>query len=229
MKPTIRLRTADAGWPRALAVPALVFACVLAGGCSLLGAKSREPTTIYAPEVRVAPEPSWPTVAWQLTISPPQAARMIDSLRIAVRPTPGELQVYKGANWSRPPTQLLEDAVLHALEDSGRIAAVARQGSGVDGDYRLLLDVRRFEADYAGAPVPSAVIEVNAKLLHPVQQRVVATRTFSVQRPASGTAVPEVVAAFEPALAQVTAQLCGWVLEQGQRSALATGTSPATR
>src|SRR3546814_8916152 len=90
---------------------------------------------------------------------------MTDSLRIAVRPTPGEIQVYKGANWSKPPTQMLEDAVLRALEDSGRIGAVARQGSGINGNYKLVMDVRRFEADYAGAAIPSATIEVNAKLL----------------------------------------------------------------
>src|SRR3546814_9443388 len=96
---------------------------------------------------------------------------MTDSLRIAVRPTPDELQVYKGANWSRPPTLMLEDAVLRALEDSGHIGAVARQGSGIAGDYKLVMDVRRFEADYAGAAVPAATIEINAKLLHTADQQ----------------------------------------------------------
>src|SRR3546814_8275751 len=96
---------------------------------------------------------------------------MTDSLRIAVRPTPDELQVYKGANWSRPPTLMLEDAVLRALEDSGHIGAVARQGSGIAGDYKLVMDVRRFEADYASAAVPAATIEINAKLLHTADQK----------------------------------------------------------
>src|SRR3546814_18855839 len=69
----------------------------------------------------------------------------------SVRPTPDELQVYKGANWSRPPTLMLEDAVLRALEDSGHIGAVARQGSGIAGDYKLVMDVRRFEAEIGRA------------------------------------------------------------------------------
>src|SRR3546814_2351342 len=106
-------------------------------------------------------DPSWPTVPWQLAIAPATAARMTDSLRIAVRPTPGEIQVYKGANWSKPPTQMLEDAVLRALGDSGRIGAVARQGSGINGNYKLVMGVRRFEADYAGAAIPSETIAVN--------------------------------------------------------------------
>ena len=203
---------------RRLSLVGLAVACVLLAGCSLLGGGgTRERGTIYAPDPRVGADPSWPTVQWQLAISPATAARMTDSLRIAVRPTPDELQVYKGANWSRPPTQMLEDAVLRALEDSGRIGAVARQGSGINGDYKLVMDVRRFEADYAGAAVPSATIEVNAKLLHPADQQVAASRTFLASRPASDAAVPAVVASFDAALADITGQIAGWVLVAGQQ------------
>src|SRR3546814_12581030 len=83
---------------------------------------------------------------------------------------------------------MVEDGVLRALEDSGRIGAVARQGSGINGDYKLVMDLRRFEADYAGAAVPSATIEVNAKLLHSADQRVAASRTFQASRPAADAA-----------------------------------------
>ena len=45
-------------------------------------------------------------------------------------------------------------------------------------DYTLLSEIRRFEADYAGAAVPSATIEVTVKLLQATDQDVVATQTF---------------------------------------------------
>ena len=196
---------------------AMAVACALLCGCSLLGGGTRGQTTIYAPDPRISADPSWPTVQWQLTISPATAARMIDSLRIAVRPTPGELQVYKGASWSKPPTQMLEDAVLRGLEDSGRIGAVARQGSGIDGDYKLVMDLRRFEADYAGAVIPAAVIEVNAKLLHPIDQQVVAARTFIVKQPTASTGVGDVSASFDAALGDIAQQIDGWVLVTGQQ------------
>jgi cholesterol transport system auxiliary component len=203
---------------RRLSLAVLAIACALVAGCSLLGGGgTRERGTIYAPDPRIDADPSWPTVQWQLAIGPATAARMTDSLRIAVRPTPDELQVYKGASWSRPPTQMLEDAVLRALEDSGRIGAVARQGSGINGNYKLVMDLRRFEADYAGAAVPSATIEVNAKLLHSVDQQVVASRTFLAARPAADAAVPAVVASFDAALADVTRQISGWILVAGEQ------------
>lgn len=192
---------------------------LMLAGCSLLGSGSREPGTIFAPDVRVQPDPSWPSVSWQLSIADASAARMVDSPRISVRPTGSELQVYAGASWAQPSTELLETTVLRAFEDSGRISGVARSDVGIRPDYRLLMDIRRFESDYAGRAVPSATIEVSAKLMHSRDQRVVASRTFLVARPATGTAVPQVVDAFEEALAAVGAEIVGWTLASGHADA----------
>jgi cholesterol transport system auxiliary component len=185
------------------------------GGCSILGGKQKEPTTLYAPDPRVQADPAWPSVDWQLTIGRPEAARMTDSLRIAVRPSPEELHVDKGASWTKPPSEMVEDAVLRALEDSGKIPGVARQGSGVTADYKLVMDLRRFESDYAGGATPSATIEVNAKLLHAGERDVVASRTFVQTVPANSIAVADVVDAFNRGLGQVAHDVAGWTLSSG--------------
>ncbi len=210
---------------RTPALPAsvrLLLACALAlamAGCSLLGSGPRERGVIYSPDVRVQPDPSWPHVDWQLTIGGSSASRMVDSPRINVRPASSELQVYAGSSWSQPSTDLLETTVLRAFEDSGRIEAVARSEVGIRPDYKLVMEVRRFESDYAGKAVPEATIEVTAKLLYNRDQRLVASRTFLAAQPAAGTAVPQVVAAFEQALAVVSADIVGWTLASGQADA----------
>ena len=187
----------------------------LLGGCSILGS-SKDAPTIFAPDPRVETDPSWPAVTWQLSTTRPTAPRMMDSLRIAVSPVPGELEVYKNASWSRTPTEMIEDGLLRTLEDSGKIPAVARQGSGIGADYRLVMDLRHFEAEYAGAAVPSAVIEVNVKLLHSHDQTVVDSRTFRQVKPATGTAVELVADAFSQALGTTSHDIAGWVLVTGQ-------------
>ena len=199
-------------WPR-LAVAALL-ATVLAGCASILGGES-DPTTIYSPDPRPVLDPALPTVSWQLALGSTSGARTVDSYRIAVRPTPGEIQVYRGASWARTPGEMLQSTVLRALEDSGRIASVARQGTGVAADYRLVIDLRRFEADYAGNAVPAATIEFNAKLIHGVDQAIVASHTFLQTQPATGTDVPQVVAAFDRALGNVSGELAAWALVSG--------------
>lgn len=203
-----------------------LLAATLLAGCSML-AGPKEDVTIYAPQVRVATDPAWPVADWQLSIGRPTASRMVDSVRIAVRPVPGELQVYKGAVWAKGPDEQLQDALLRALEDSGRIASVARQGSGIAADYRLELDLRRYEADYAGAAVPAATIEANAKLLHSGDRKVVASRTFLQAAPAAGTDPALVAEAFGQALGTIAHDIAGWALQNGNAHEHAeSGTTP---
>lgn len=198
---------------------AMSAAVLLLSGCSSILGGSKTPTTIYAPVTRAQAPADWPAVQWSLALGRSYGGRGADGLRIAVRPAPNELQVYKGAQWSRPPNEMLEEGILQTLEDSGRIATVARQGTGIGADYRLLLDVRRFEADYAGNNVPSATIEVTAKLLHVKTQQLAGSRTFLQARPASTTAVPDVVAAFEQALTAASREVAGWTLAMGEQHA----------
>lgn len=212
MKPTLLpVRTA-----------AVLAATLLLGACSLLGAGGdRERGTIYSPAPAALADSAWPRVDWQLSINPPTAARTVDTYRIVVRPTPGELQVYGGASWARSPSDMVEDVVLRTLEDSGRIPGVARRGAGMAPDYRLLLDLRSFEADYAGRSLPSATIELNAKLVHARTQEIVASRTFTFIEPAASASVASVAEAYTRTLETLGHDIAGWTLEAGESHARA--------
>ena len=195
-------------------VLAAALLSVLAGCSSLLGPK--DTPTIYAPEIATTADPAWPTVTWPLGTVRPTSARILDGTRIAVSPVPGELQVYKSAMWARTPPEMLEETVLRMLEDSGKIPSVARQGSGIGADYRLVMDIRHFESRYdAGGSTPAAVIEVNAKLLHVPDQSVAGSRTFRQSQPAGGTDVALVADAFGQALGTLSREVAGWTLATG--------------
>ena len=191
----------------------LMAACSLVGGGSKAGQSIHSPLPVQSP----AADTDWPVVTWQLAIAKPASERLLDTTRIAVRPQANELQVYRGAVWTMPPTELVETSVLRVLEDAHRLPGVARSSSGLRADYRLVMDVRRFEADYAGQDLPTATIEVTAKLLHSQTQRVVAAHTFTQQQRAQGTALVHVVPAFEMALGQLSHAVAGWVLQAGQQ------------
>jgi cholesterol transport system auxiliary component len=126
------------------------------------------------------------------------------------------MEIYKGASWVQPATDMIEDTLLRGFEDSGRIGGVARSTAGIRADYKLSTDVRRFESDYQGQATPTVVIEVNAKLIHVADQRVVADRTFRQAQPVGSTDVPAVTAAFERGLQQLAQDVVGWTLTSGQ-------------
>lgn len=208
--------------------PLLPIALIAAlGGCSLLGSNERSAVTIYSPVVRIQADPGWPTVDWQLVLVKPSAARVVDSPRINVRPTPSELEVYKGVSWAQPATDMLDDALVRGFEDSGRINGVARVTTGIRADYKLAMDVRRFEADYRGQATPTALIEVNAKLIHVIDQRVVADRTFRQENPVGSTDVAQVTAALEQGLQTLTTNVVGWTLATGEQDHARSAVTPA--
>src|SRR5688572_30487211 len=198
------------------------FACLalLAASIAACGIlPKKQPLALYAPEARVSVDPAWPTVSWQLQVPRPHADELVDSPRIVVRPLPGELQVYKGAIWAQPAPDLLQNTLLRAFEDSGRIPGVARRGSGIAGDYELLLDLRRFESDYAGGANPSAVIEVGAKLIAARSNSVIASRTFRQAGTSASTDITAVAHAFDQSLGAISGEIVGWTLVEGQRHA----------
>ena len=220
MKPSTRTPSFRMPGLAAVALPLAL------GACSILGAGDREPGTIYSPAPRLQADPSWPEVDWQLAVNPPTAPRTVDTFRVAVRPVPGELQVYAGASWARAPSDMVEDAILRTLEDSGKVPGVARRGSGIAPDYRLLLDLRRFEADYAGGDRPLATIELHAKLLHAREQGIAASRTFTIAEPAAATDVGSVAEAYTRALEALGRDVAGWTLEAGQTHAAMSPLAP---
>jgi cholesterol transport system auxiliary component len=190
----------------------LLVLCMAA--CGLLPKK--ENIQVFAPQVKVAPDASWPTVSWQLSVARPSTSKLLDTSRMVVSPMPDTLQVYQAASWTDSVPDLLETVVADAFEDSGKVNAATRQATAVRADFLLLLDIRHFEAVYADPKSPpNAVVEINAKLLD-TNGHVVAAHTFSQSAPASSTAIPAVAHAFDSALTAFTSELVGWTLNAGQ-------------
>lgn len=210
--------------PFRIAVPA-TLALALAG-CLSVGDSPN--ITVYSPQVRPLVAADAPNVPWSLVVMAPQSSDALDSVRIAVRPQPGTLQVYRGAAFSDPVPDMLQRLLVEGFEDSGRIGAVGRQASGVRGDFALYLDIRHFEAVYADRSQPPAVVlEVHAKLMGNPSSRVLASRTFRIERAAAGEEVPELMPAFESALGEMVGEVVGWTLASGQQHAPAP--APARR
>ena len=194
---------------------ALLMALPLAGCISLI--KEPDPIAVYALSPQLPDNATLPTVNWSLTVIRPNAVAFLDSNRIAVRPEPNVLQVYKGANWSESLPDLVQANLVQALENSGRIKSVSRQNSGVPAEVAMLVDIRQFESVYAAdAKIPDAVIQMHVKVLEYPSNRVIAAQTFSVIVPSASKDIPDVVQAFESGLNTVNADIIAFTLANGR-------------
>ncbi len=202
-------------------------ALLLLAGCTAIGGPKTE-VSIYSPQTRIQADPAWPAVDWQLTVGTPDTHALLDSQRIAVRPTPDRLQTYKGARWADTAPELVQLALVEAFEDSGKIAAVSRWGGG-RGDFGLFTDLRSFETVYDGG-TPKVVIEIQARLVkHRGGGGLVAARRFRTEVSPSGPDIEPVVAAFGDALSQIGADIVGWSLVEGERSLSQDGEGSAEK
>jgi cholesterol transport system auxiliary component len=193
---------------------ALALAALVAG-CGIL--PKREPTAIFEPtRVASSPRADWPAANWSLLVAKPVTSGLLDNDRIAVRPAPGEISVYKASAWTDTAPDLVQSALLRRFEDSGKILSVARPGSGVRGEYQLQTELRAFESVYVSAGRPEAQVEIYAKLVKASSGEVVAARTFRHTEAAAGESVGSVVDAFGAALGRTTDEIVGWTLASGK-------------
>ncbi|HEU0154370.1 MAG TPA: ABC-type transport auxiliary lipoprotein family protein [Arenimonas sp.] len=191
-------------------------ATLLLAGCAAIGGPKTE-VRVYAPASSVTVDPAWPAVDWQLSIATSAANQMLDSSRIAVRPTPDRFQVYKGAAWADDAPELLQTALVEGFEDAGKFAAVGRFGGGARGDAGLLVEVRAFETIYVDGR-PEAVIEVQARLVQFRGGGPVASKRFRQAVPGTSPEVDDMVAAFGDAMSALTTDLVAWTLSEADRA-----------
>jgi len=198
-------------FPRLLAM--WLLSAALGGCASWLGSgDAGDHPTVYSPIPQMAADPAWPQVAGSLLIATPSAAPMLDGTRIVVRASADGLQFLRSARWARPAPEMLQDALLHLLEDAGTFAAVARQGSAIAADWMLLMELRRFEAYYSHSAVPSIELVVSAKLVHRQNQSIIASCILTHSEPAAASSTDAIISAFSHSLQQLVPQLAGWVL-----------------
>ncbi|BDU20219.1 ABC-type transport auxiliary lipoprotein family protein [Dyella sp. GSA-30] len=152
-------------------------------------------------------------VRWSLRINTPQAGRMIDSPRIVVLPEGDVVSVYQGARWSDSGTVLFRNRLVDAFRDDGRINALSNDDAALQADISLTGNLSAFQSEYRNGQ-PTVVIRYDAQLVRTNGMRIVAARSFEVTEPATGKAVPEVVAAFGRADDALARQVVDWALQQ---------------
>ncbi|MBS0575354.1 MAG: membrane integrity-associated transporter subunit PqiC [Proteobacteria bacterium] len=203
---------------RPLVTALALFAALGLSACGGILPKA-QPMEILQPQVHVTPDPAWPQANWQLAVVRPRGNDMIETARLAVVPTPGRIEVYKGVAWSDSTPEIVQQAMIAAFEDSNRIAAVSRQGNGLRTDFLLQSDLRDYQAVYrTPAGPPEIVLTISVKLVDFASSRVVASRVFTQTQAAAATDAHAVAQAFDAALGNLLHDLVGWTLTQGNQA-----------
>ena len=192
----------------------LLLAAGPLGACSIL--PQSEPLDIYLLPANTLPAQTQ-RVDWSLRVSSPISNQLLDGTRIVVLPEPGRVNTYQGVRWSERTSQLLRGRLLDAFQDDGRIQALSNDEQRLQADLELVSDLRSFHSQYRDG-VPEVLIQLDARLVDARDQRILASRRFSVSQAASDTSIDSVVAAFGQAGDRLSRELVDWTLAEGQRA-----------
>lgn len=146
----------------------------------------------------------------QLVIAEPSALQQLDSERILVKSADNTVSFIGGAQWSDRLPRLVQFRIVQAFENQGR--AVARAGTGVNGDRALVGELRAFHLEAGQGEV---VVEFSARLVDATTSRIVAAQVFRATEPVGSDNAGQVASALDRALQNVLSQLIRWTNGRG--------------
>jgi phospholipid/cholesterol/gamma-HCH transport system substrate-binding protein len=116
----------------------------------------------------------------------------------------------ENAQWADNLPKLMQAKIIQGFENARQTRVVSRPIDDLSADYRLMLEIRRFEL--TGAPAPAAVVEFVARLVDD-GGKVIDARTFRNSVKAKSSNAPEAVAALNEAFSSTARDLVLWTVE----------------
>jgi cholesterol transport system auxiliary component len=151
----------------------------------------------------------------QLLLALPNAPAGLDTERIALSRSPMSLDYLADAQWTDRAPLLVQTALLDGFEKSGAVPAVGRDSAGLRADFILETDLRDFAANYDSPNGPPRIaVAFNVKLIKIPERKIVALKSVTRQQPAAADTIPEIVRAFDAALASAVEEAVRWAVGQ---------------
>jgi cholesterol transport system auxiliary component len=126
---------------------------------------------------------------------------------IAGRWPGSRLDYIAGARWAGELGRMLQSALVESFQDSGRLRSVQGDVGRFGTTHTLVVEVRRFEADYTAGEIPVAQVELAVTLGRNANRQVIASFTAAASESAAANRQSSVVAALDAAFARAAAEL----------------------
>jgi cholesterol transport system auxiliary component len=196
----------------------VVLLSVLAA-CSGLLPLGGPPPNLFTLSPKSTFDAALPNVRWQLVVEEPVAAGGLQVPNIALRTHALELQYYANARWTERAPAMVQTLLVESFENTGKIVSVGRQAVGLRSDFNLKTELREFQAEY-GDPnrAPTIRVRLNAKVVRQPRRDIVASESFEIAVPAGGTAINDIILAFDDALGKVIRRTVEWTMVEAEKA-----------
>jgi ABC-type uncharacterized transport system auxiliary subunit len=157
------------------------------------------------PQVVTAPQ----RLSANLYLPKVEVSPALDSEHIALVKPPFQQDFIAHSRWPDDLSGYLHAVMLDALSRSGGFQSVSDQMLGKDGNYKLLLRVAGFQAEYPPDGQGDAAVEIvmESSLVRVQDQRLLGQHRYAVRKEHIPVSTSKLVAAFNQALGEVIVAL----------------------
>lgn len=188
---------------------------LLLAACDVRLPGAGPPPRLFALAPKTTFDTELPRVKWQLVIDPPQAPASLDTVHIALRKTPVELEYYAMAEWTDRLPSMVQTLLIESFENTGKIVAVGRQSVELRADYTLQTEIRHFQVEReAGRSTPH--VRLIARLIKMPAREITGEHTCDYKTDAESDTLESVVEAYNEVLGRCIRRIVEWTLTTGQ-------------
>ncbi|GAK33677.1 hypothetical protein JCM17846_12900 [Iodidimonas nitroreducens] len=143
-------------------------------------------------------------------IEEPQLSGALDTVRIAISRDNRRFEYLADARWEERTPQLLQRYLARSIDNGPALDAVGNFNIDLPVDYRLRMDLRRFDAHRTSDGL-TIEITLLASLVDALSSDLLGSRHFKASHPAASNQPDDIVAAYNAALDEMTKDLSSWI------------------
>lgn len=150
----------------------------------------------------------------QLIVGLPLLYPPLDNARIALKPQEQTIDYYADVEWADRLSPLLQESLIYSLQNAGKLRGVSRSAEGIQADYTLKIEVRKFYVDQSDKIHPQvAQVEYLAHIIKLPERHIVASRQFGHAQTIPENTMDMIIKSLNTAHLEATKALVPWVLE----------------
>ncbi len=179
---------------------------LLLASCSILpepGEETKKFTLEPLPFTENRASTLGPIIIDQPTVYPP-----LDQMRVAIKPTPETIDYISGIEWADRLSVMIHENMIQSFQNSGAFQSVGRLNSGLDGEYLLTVDVRKFEKS---AVACCAEVEYFVQLTRFHDRKILGRKLFHETHPLQERDAVSVMSSINMANQKVMKSIETWV------------------
>lgn len=182
-------------------------------GCSLFP-QPQEPTKKYV--VSSLPSASGALHsphAPQITVDLPSIYPPIDNTRIALKPQMSTIDYYADVEWADRLNALIQESLIYSLQNTGKFRGISRPSEGIQADYTLKVEVRKFYIDHPDNPqMRVAQVDYMVHLIKLPMRHIVCSHNFVHTQSVPESTIDNLIKSLNEAHLQATRALIPWLL-----------------